>query len=912
MRNTKRIITMLLALVMLVSVMGVGTFAANFSDITDEKVSAAVEKLVAGGIITGYEDGTFRPDNQITRAEFAAIVTRLKGVANNSVDVTTGFADLDNDSSRAWARPYVKAAVDLGIINGFEDGTFRAGEPVTYEQAVKMLVCAAGYEVIAQSEYNNIIIANPNATWSAGYIAAANKHGITKGVVTAKITEPALRGVVAVLTSNTTDVPPLKQNEDGSVEKDEAAEDEKTIVEIQGVVTGTYYTGLESGYAGLGPNQLRIKTADGEEDYELSEALVARVNLEDIIGKRVIAFFDKNEYKLTGISESNNKVIKIKEADIARPLTSSAVKYYNEKGKLQTVSIAGYTFIYNGKYVPATHTLIENLDSSFRNGEIEIIESTGGKIVKITSYDVFVVNGYTKSSGKITFKYGKEYNGESYYQFPSDKPEIFYNGTKKEFSSLSLAAYNIINLLESPADAEGNPIARMYVTTKSYSGKVTALLGSGRKVELDEKEMLLTNDYAEFTGEGKAPFNINDNYSRYFLDYTGQIAAIDYDPASADDYKFGYIISADRDGIYLLTEEGEFVSIPLQTKVKFDGETVNDEEVEGLLLAAAEIANAEYNEYVGTVTGVYQPVKYALGNEEKIKLIDTVVENTGGSGDTFAYDEKVGEEEIATTTNNISVNSMIYKVTNATVLYVPEDRDNEAEYEIMTASRAFALKPEIHLEILGSSSGSAVKNAGIILLYGSNPTLKFTGSSPYMVVTGTQTYNDQIQITGYQSAEKTITTLTVNVDKFRNTDSAVSDGLIDYSEVQVGDLIRYLGTEDSVSRIERIYAAGDGVLSLGDGKVFHETTKNHAYFRLGQVIQNDGDGNLYVTTTPGPQQTADGNFFSFTVTSSTPVYTFVDDELTAENDITAVNTGDYVIVVTLTEETRARIVYVLE
>ena len=178
-----------------------------------------------------------------------------------------------------------------------------------------------------------------------------------KGVVTAKITEPALRGVVAVLTSNTTDVPPLKQNEDGSVEKDETAEDEKTIVEIQGVVTGTYYTGLESGYAGLGPNQLRIKTADGEEDYELSEALVARVNLEDIIGKRVIAYFDKNEYKLTGISESNNKVIKIKEADIARPLTSSAVKYYNEKGKLQTVSIAGYTFIYNGKYVPLKETI---------------------------------------------------------------------------------------------------------------------------------------------------------------------------------------------------------------------------------------------------------------------------------------------------------------------------------------------------------------------------------------------------------------------------------------------------------------------------------------------------------------------------------------------------------------------------
>ena len=126
MKSLKRLITMILAVAVMLSSMGIVALAeTSFSDIEDSKVAQAVDKLVGFGIITGYEDGTFKPDNQITRAEFAAIVTRMKGVADNfGADAVTGFSDLDNDASRAWARPYVKAAVDLKIINGFEDGTF--------------------------------------------------------------------------------------------------------------------------------------------------------------------------------------------------------------------------------------------------------------------------------------------------------------------------------------------------------------------------------------------------------------------------------------------------------------------------------------------------------------------------------------------------------------------------------------------------------------------------------------------------------------------------------------------------------------------------------------------------------------------------------------------------------------------
>ena len=83
MRSLRRLITVVLALAMILTSVGIPAFAASFSDITDQKVADAVDKLVAYSIITGYEDGTFKPDNQITRAEFAAIVTRMKGVADS-------------------------------------------------------------------------------------------------------------------------------------------------------------------------------------------------------------------------------------------------------------------------------------------------------------------------------------------------------------------------------------------------------------------------------------------------------------------------------------------------------------------------------------------------------------------------------------------------------------------------------------------------------------------------------------------------------------------------------------------------------------------------------------------------------------------------------------------------------------
>lgn len=84
------------------------------------------------GLMTGEKEGAFRPEDSITRAEYAAVVARLLGLQN---DGQTAFADASNH----WATGYIKQLVDMDIINGYSDGTFRPDAPIARSEAVKMM-----------------------------------------------------------------------------------------------------------------------------------------------------------------------------------------------------------------------------------------------------------------------------------------------------------------------------------------------------------------------------------------------------------------------------------------------------------------------------------------------------------------------------------------------------------------------------------------------------------------------------------------------------------------------------------------------------------------------------------------------------------------------------------------------------
>lgn len=187
----KKILSLFLVFSMLLG--GVATTAASTTSLTDiagTKYETAVNSLQALGIIDGYEDGTYRGEKSITRAELTKLlVTMLNFVAVDSYKGATKFADVP---AEYWASGYINIAADRGIVNGYEDGTFRPDEPVKYSEAITMIMRVLGYQNVIESK----------GTWPINYISKARELNVLDNVTYNNYADNATRGDVAILIWN--------------------------------------------------------------------------------------------------------------------------------------------------------------------------------------------------------------------------------------------------------------------------------------------------------------------------------------------------------------------------------------------------------------------------------------------------------------------------------------------------------------------------------------------------------------------------------------------------------------------------------------------------------------------------------------------------------------------------------------
>lgn len=198
-KNLKKVISAVAALALSVtSFAALGT--ASYSDVTaDIKHASAINQLSAMGIIEGFEDGTFHPDEKVTRAQMAAMVVRALNIDNAESNKVQKFNDVPADN---WAAGWIATATDRGILNGTGNGNFDPGLDVTYMQAAKMLVCAIGYESWA----------NTNGGWPSGYRTYANSVGITAGISGAADDTALTRAQCAQMIANTLEAPMLVED----------------------------------------------------------------------------------------------------------------------------------------------------------------------------------------------------------------------------------------------------------------------------------------------------------------------------------------------------------------------------------------------------------------------------------------------------------------------------------------------------------------------------------------------------------------------------------------------------------------------------------------------------------------------------------------------------------------------------
>lgn len=151
---------------------------AAFSDVSgDDAQSTAITYLHDAGIVVGYTDGTFKPEQNINRAEWLKMLYTGLQLAMTTEE-TGGFFDVPQE---AWFADYVDSAASVGIANGYADGFFRPDQTVNYVESLKMLLMAGDVELIQPTTNPAVDVAFDS--WFAPYVATAlGKNVIEVGV----------------------------------------------------------------------------------------------------------------------------------------------------------------------------------------------------------------------------------------------------------------------------------------------------------------------------------------------------------------------------------------------------------------------------------------------------------------------------------------------------------------------------------------------------------------------------------------------------------------------------------------------------------------------------------------------------------------------------------------------------------
>lgn len=150
-----------------------------FADLTGHWAEDTILEAVELGFVSGYPDGTFRPDGMITREEFTVMLAQAL-LLSDGRDQAGGFAD--EADIGGWAAPWVQRAVNAGLVSGYDDHTFRPNLPVKRQELAVMLArvlgAVAAGNPLAVSAYADSSHLEP---WAVEPVEAVVGAGIMQG-----------------------------------------------------------------------------------------------------------------------------------------------------------------------------------------------------------------------------------------------------------------------------------------------------------------------------------------------------------------------------------------------------------------------------------------------------------------------------------------------------------------------------------------------------------------------------------------------------------------------------------------------------------------------------------------------------------------------------------------------------------
>lgn len=148
----------------------------SFADVPNHWASEVISRAAAKGIVNGYADGSFKPDEPMTRMQFAAMLVRALGLKAETS--ATKFAD--GADIPAWAVGELGAALKAGILQGYEDESLRPNKPINRTEMVAMLIRAYNQQggVSSQVSFSDI---SQIPAWALPAISQAVSLGLVTG-----------------------------------------------------------------------------------------------------------------------------------------------------------------------------------------------------------------------------------------------------------------------------------------------------------------------------------------------------------------------------------------------------------------------------------------------------------------------------------------------------------------------------------------------------------------------------------------------------------------------------------------------------------------------------------------------------------------------------------------------------------
>ena len=660
----KKLISLLLAVMLVVSTMGMTVFAKNEPVSTDY----AVDTLCDLGFLIGDDAGNLQLDKPVTRAEFATILLRVLGLSEVNAPVT--MQTFNDVPQTHWAAGIISHCSTLGIINGYGNGMFGPDDYVNYQDAITMVIRTLGYEP-----------AVGNANYPTGYLTKAGELGLTNGVNGMSGT-PILRKDIVRLIFNSLDVPLMTQSGYGTFTqyvvndgyssttgtlniKKTLLSEKHNIVKVQGVVgSASYLTTNKTKVDVDVVNGFRNKFGIDDRKMFVGDTDIAKYS-----GKEVIMFVHYDEFNdectVKSFYEviSNDKLI-IDFVDV-EDVNGNEITYYVNNYKTTTVTIAEDANVYyngvNAKDKEGNINLPTNFDMEHMSGTIELtlLDDTNAKIdydtVFITAYDTFVVDEVRYNSKTVMPKNDTVVVKRINFDEDDDVIANLYDANGRTMDWTDLNEYDVLSVKYVKSDSED-----------IYEARVIDNIVVGVVEEIsDDYVVINSNEYKTLVDDIK----LGDE-GTYYLDINDNIVYHNATITKSDNY--AYVIKVanatdmDNAQMKILTKENGVVTVDVAKKITVikNGNKTNNVKF-----------NSIDNDLVGSV------ITYKLNANGEISTIEFAVANNDEEVFNNPYND-VDLTDYDVDNQSFRINSKkIYLNDNVVIFNVYGD---EEDYEVIS------------------------------------------------------------------------------------------------------------------------------------------------------------------------------------------------------------------------------------